>query len=214
MPSWSSDAEESPAQLLQKPGQGAGASLEVPVQSVAGMDLQAKNQAAPPLQTAATVPGSVPASVRTNLPWALGCLVTLSLLIAQLVQTQLNGLQMAVPAVQGWGQRLCAQLGCDWPAVRAPAQVQLDSARLQREEQRLVLSLRVRNTAAVEVTFGALELSLLGPDAAVLVRRVLESDAIGAPAVLAAGAVWEGRLQLQMDDLVQVQGYRALMFLP
>lgn len=165
-----------------------------------------------PVTTAARKP--VLASGRQNVQWVLACIAALLLLVGQGVQTQLSGLQLAAPALQGWGQRLCTQLGCDWPVVRMPVVVQLESARLLREEDRLVLSLRVRNTASIDVAFGALELSLLGHDAAVLVRRVLGPDAIGAPAVLSAGAVWEGQLQLLMNPLEQVQGFHALMFLP
>lgn len=146
--------------------------------------------------------------------WGLACALATLLLAAQTVQMQLDRLQLAWPPVQQWGQWWCGQFACDWPAVRTPEAVQLDSARLIREGESLVLSLRVRNVAPVEVIWGALELSLLDQDARLLTRRVFGPQALGAAPVLPAGGVWEGRLLMQFEDPAQVQGFKAVMFLP
>lgn len=151
-------------------------------------------------------------------PWALACTLAFVGLLGQALYLQRDPVQLAVPALQGLGQQLCLTLGCPWPAVRAPSALQLDSARLLREPQGLMLRLRVRNMAGVDVVMGALDLTLLGPDASVLVRRVLSPTDLGAPAELRAGAVWEGAVHLQpheqLENAAQVQGYRAVIFLP
>lgn len=147
-------------------------------------------------------------------PWALACLVAALLLVPQALQAPLNSLQLTVPPVQRWGQWGCGYLGCTWPAVRALDVVHLDSARLVREEERLTLHVRLRNAAPVDVAAGAIELSLLGPDGRILLRRVLGPDALGAPTVLPAALAWEGRLLLRLEEPSQVQGYRASWILP
>jgi len=57
-------------------------------------------------------------------------------------------------------------------------------------------------------------LTLLGPDAKVLVRRVLSPMDLGAPVELRTGDAWEGAVQLQLEEAALVQGYRAVLFLP
>lgn len=153
-------------------------------------------------------------AARKRWPWGLACALAALLLAAQVLQAPLNSLQLVFPPVQRWGQVCCAYLGCTWPAIRASEAVHLDSARLIREEERLILHVRLRNAAPVDVVAGAIELSLLGPDGRVLLRRVLGPDALGAPAVLSGGAAWETRLLLRLDASSQVQGYRALWILP
>lgn len=160
-------------------------------------------------------PDATPRPVhRRRWPGVMACTLAFFALLGQALYTQRDQIQLAVPALQALGQRLCRTLDCPWPAVRASSAVQLDSARLMREPQGLVLRLRVRNTAAVDVVMGALDLTLLGPDAKVLVRRVLSPMDLGAPVELRTGDAWEGAVQLQLEEAALVQGYRAVLFLP
>ena len=160
------------------------------------------------------VPIHQPKKVHRNWPWALACVLAALLLIPQAMQAPMNSLQLTVPAVQRWGQMSCTKLGCAWPGIRDADAVHLDSARLIREEGRLILHVRLRNAAPVDVLAGAIELSLLEDDSRILARRVLGPDALGVPPVLPAGAAWEGRVLLMLDEPSLVQGYRALWILP
>jgi predicted Zn finger-like uncharacterized protein len=189
--------------------------LEQPGQHDAPLPAHQQHTKAEPEGAAPKTKADRPAArVHRSWPWLLACTLATLLLVAQVQQAHWGTLTLKMPVLQRWGQGWCELTGCSWPAVRAPDALYLESARLIREEDRLLLNLRVRNTAPVEVAFGALELSLLGQDARLLVRRVLSPPVLGAPSVLAAGAVWEGRLLLKFEEPSQVQSYKALMFLP
>jgi predicted Zn finger-like uncharacterized protein len=146
--------------------------------------------------------------------WGWASSAAVLLLLVQLLVWHRSALEMALPVVHRWAHAACDLAGCRWPAVQHSAALYLDSARLIREEQGLVLELRIRNQSPVQASVGMLELGLTGTDDQVLVRRVLTPLMLGAPDVLAPAEAWEGRVQLNLMSPLAVTGYRAALFAP
>jgi predicted Zn finger-like uncharacterized protein len=152
--------------------------------------------------------------------WSLG--LVLVLLTAVLgVQAALHWrdpLAAHAPQAQPALETLCAPVDCKVEPPRQLEHIVIDSSvLLRREPGRYTFNVVVRNTASVELTAPALELTLTDLQDQVVVRRVLLPHEWPEPrATLAPGAEWPVQFELELDaPQAQVMtGYRAILFYP
>lgn len=155
--------------------------------------------------------------------------VRAALVGAGLVLAVVLGLQVAVqerdvlaarsPAARAVLQGLCATLGCTLQAPQRIAAVVIDGSsfvKARGDASGYQLQVSIKNTAALTVAMPALELTLTDAQEQAVLRRVLSPEELAAPPDLAAGAVWNGTVSVQVAATVapQVAGYRLLAFYP
>lgn len=118
------------------------------------------------------------------------------------------------PWIAASAHLLCGHLGCALPASREPEQLLIDSSRLLRNDEGYRLEWGLRNRSLWPSHMPALELVLTGPSDAAVVRRVVQPAAMMAPERLEPGQLWEGALGVQVEDGLEVSGYRLRVFYP
>ena len=154
-----------------------------------------------------------PAPTRPRL-WWMGTLVALVVFALQGLYAFRGPLAMHTPVFEQLGQGTCRMLGCEWPALRHVQALQLDHARLLREGEVLVLSIRLRNLAPVTLSSGSLAITLSDPSGRTLARRVLSMQTLGAAPTLLAGAVWEGQAVLRVASPDDIAGFQVTLLGP
>ncbi len=169
---------------------------------------------------AAVAPGASSGRVRRVLI-AVGCLLTLLLLVLQVMRHERDTLAAREPRLRPVLQALCEWSGCEISALRQIGSVTIDGASFSREKEgdgyRLVFTLR--NGARVPLAMPSVEITLLDTQERALVRRVLSPAQFGAPAVLSPSAERSASLPLQLagsqaEGLASVAGYRLIAFYP
>ena len=91
----------------------------------------------------------------------------------------------------------------------------MDSSSLVGGDVAYVLNLSLRNSLDIPLAMTALELTLTDDQDLALTRRVLHASDLGAPAVLAAGQVWQRSLSVEPASLqAEIAGYRLVSFYP
>lgn len=193
----------------------------VSTSSVAAVPLQAESL------TRTSVPARSPAGVsrpaaqrRTGAVswhrggWIGGILLALAVAAFQGAQAYRGPLAMKMPAFERLGQDLCRTLGCQWPALHHAQALHLDHARLLREGDAFVLSIRLRNASAVTVASPHVAVTLRDQTGQTLARRVLALSALGAPPALPPGSVWEGLTQLMHPRPDDIAGFQVSVLGP
>lgn len=198
-----STPEASPSSLSTPTAQ---APVAAPAASVSGVSAEPQQAESPApssmpawspvgLSRPAAQPRSGPATVHRGW-WIGGVLLAFTVAALQLVHAYRGPLAMQTPAFERLGQAICRTLACQWPALQHAQALHLDHARLLREGDVLVLSIRLRNPSDVTVASPRVALTLRDQTARTLVRRVFALSTLGAPSALPPGGVWEGQSQL------------------
>ncbi len=164
----------------------------------------ASDHEAPRPSTAAT------ASARSRWVWIAVLALLMLLQLAWAVRT----VWWQTPWIAASAQALCARPACTLPAFREPEQLLIDSSRLLRTDEGYRLEWGLRNRSLWPVRVPAMELVLTGPSDAAMVRRVVQPADMMAPERLAPGQLWEGALGVQVEDGLDVFGYRLRVFYP
>jgi len=223
-------AEPSPQLRLFDAGAGAGASKPAAAVAAAPAD-------APPAPRRTAAPAPVPAEdeplpefledgasrSRFAALWALGALLGLALLFAQLALYYRTELATLVPQTRPHLAQACQLLGCELRLPRRPDMLSLESSDLQADSRRdglVVLNAVIRNRAPFAQEHPALELTLTDAADKAVVRRVLQPaeylDA-AARATLGQGiaAGGESVLRVYFDARgLRATGYRVYLFYP
>lgn len=157
---------------------------------------------------------------RPGVRWGLA-LVSVLLAVVLGMQAALHWrdpLAAHAPQTQPALETLCAPMDCKVEPPRQLEHIVIDSSvLLRREPGRYTFNVVVRNTAAVDLTTPALELTLTDLQDQVVVRRVLLPHEWPEPrATLAPGAEWPVQFELELETpQAQVMtGYRAILFYP
>ena len=200
------------------------------------------NEVAPEMQVLAEMPEQDPVpllsdvqhepsfvrSARRKAVWhrpavrlALGAFVLLliAVLLLQIAVQQRHYLASAQPRWQPALKVLCMPLQCDVQPYQDIASVVVDSSafnRLSGNTYRFALALK--NQSGVPVALPAVELTLTDTSDQPLLRRVLTSSEMAAPAALPAGGEWSGSLEVEValadGAAARISGYRVLVFYP
>lgn len=125
-----------------------------------------------------------------------------------------RGAWLQTPWIAASAQTLCYRLGCTLPAAREPEQLLIDNSRLLRNDEGYRLEWSLRNRSLWPVRMPAIELVLTGLSDTAVVRRVVQPADMMAPERLAPGQLWEGTLGVQVEDGLDVSGYRLRVFYP
>lgn len=159
---------------------------------------------------------------RFHATWIAAAVVLTLLLASQLVFAYRTQVAALYPASRPLLERLCRMASCEVGLPKAADQLVIESSDLQAVDAakpnliRLVAS--VRNRAAIEVAFPAIEVTLTDAQDRPMARRVLlpEQYLAGrqpARAGLRAGEDFSIRLTLDTTELRPV-GYRLYLFYP
>jgi predicted Zn finger-like uncharacterized protein len=142
-----------------------------------------------------------------------------AVLAAQVLMHERNRIAQTEPAARPVLAGLCALAHCELGPLRQIESIVIDSSsfgRLRADNYRLGFSLR--NTAPVDVSMPAIELSLTDSQDQALIRRVIQPAEFGAPtASLSAGSDWSATLALNVRPAAntdRITGYRLLAFYP
>ena len=155
--------------------------------------------------------------------WALGTLLAVAALLAQLALHYRTELATLVPQTRPYLAEACRVLDCELRLPRRPDLLSLESSDLQADSRReglIVLNAVIRNRAPFAQEHPALELPRTDAADQAVVRRVLQpADYLGAAAraTLAHGiaAGGESVLRVHFDTRgVRATGYRVYLFYP
>jgi predicted Zn finger-like uncharacterized protein len=143
-----------------------------------------------------------------------GWMVLLALLMLAQLAWAVRAAWWQTPWIAASAQALCARGACTLPAFREPEQLFIDSSRLLRTDEGYRLEWGLRNRSLWPVHMPAMELVLTGPSDAAVVRRVVQPADMMAPERLEPGQLWEAALGVQVEDGLDVSGYRLRVFYP
>ena len=150
----------------------------------------------------------------------LGCGLLVAGLLLQVLAHQSGRLVASVPALERPVAALCRAMACEPMPRQQIESIQIESSTFNRRDDHYLFSVDLRNASDLPLATPALELTLTDLQDGVVVRRVLMPAALGAPAQLAAHALWSGRFTVGVEDAggqpdaVPVAGYRLLAFYP
>jgi predicted Zn finger-like uncharacterized protein len=160
---------------------------------------------------------------RFTLLWALGVLLALAALLAQLALYYRTEIATLVPQTRPHLAEACRLLGCELRLPRRPDLLSLESSDLQADNRReglIVLNAVIRNRAPFAQEHPALELTLTDAADKPVVRRVLQPAEYLSAAARAAHAQGiagggESVLRVHFDARgLRATGYRVYLFYP
>jgi predicted Zn finger-like uncharacterized protein len=162
-----------------------------------------------------------PPRKRLSRAWAVGCVVLLAALAAEVVYGFRAPLAQRYPVTRPWLQMACARLGCTVPWPREDALLKLEDSELLEvpgKPDEIALGARIRNLAAFAQDYPHLELTLTDNTGQAAARRVLRpTDYLGRPLdaaeALPAGADLAIQLRIETPRL-HATGYELLLFYP
>ncbi|WP_395025945.1 DUF3426 domain-containing protein [Comamonas odontotermitis] len=194
-------------------------SLVAPPNFVAEMDAVAM-----PAADAQAEPGFVRDAKRRAFwgqPWVLAvsglcAVLLLAVLLIQVGIAQRDRLAMLYPQWRPALEKICQAAGCQIALPRQLQSVSIDSTSFNpMGPGQFRLTVVLRNAADHAVAMPALELSLNDAAEKLVLRRVLSTADLQAPAQLAAHGEWTGVVALGVADRGQeVVGYRVQAFYP
>jgi predicted Zn finger-like uncharacterized protein len=156
-------------------------------------------------------------------PWIRSVLLMVALLLLGLFTVQVavherDRLASVEPRLKPWLVGLCELAGCRVDVPKQIESVVVDNSSFTRIRSDLFrLGFVIRNTAAVEVSTPAIELTLTDTQDRPVIRRVFRPSEVGSSAVLAPKGEWSAALNLGVaasGDPGRVAGYRLLAFYP
>jgi predicted Zn finger-like uncharacterized protein len=168
-------------------------------------------------------PPAVPGVARRggSRAWALGSVVLLVALAAQVTYLLRVEIAALLPETRPWLEIACAQIGCSVPLPQHIEHWSIDSSDLQSEPAdpgRMTLTAVLRNRASLTQEFPALELTLTDVQDRAVARRVLApAEYLPPDAKADAGLRANGEVvvRLVMDTgELDAAGYRLFLFYP
>ncbi|HET7400543.1 MAG TPA: DUF3426 domain-containing protein [Usitatibacter sp.] len=228
------DAVEPPSEYVTQPLEPAA---PVAPETARSQVPPARAVSPPPVEPASTTPSrplpprprtaptrlslEPPVRKRLSRGWAVGCVLLLLVLAAELVYGFRAPLAQQYPVTRPWLQAACARLGCTvaWP--REDGLLKLEDSELLEvpgKADEIALAARIRNLATFAQEFPHIELTLTDNTGQAAARRVLRpmdylGRALGPGEALAAGADVAIQLRIETPHL-HATGYELLLFYP
>lgn len=177
--------------------------------------------ASPFFEAPASAEGARPASGRRTVGWGVAIVLAALLLVFQVLRHEGDTLLAVQPAWQPVLAAVCALSGCELGPQRRIDAVRIEGSGFtpQRNAPGYRLDFTLRSAATQPLAMPSVELTLLDSSERPVVRRVLNPQDFGAPAVLAPHAEQAASLPLALrppegSTLPAVIGYRLVLFYP
>lgn len=215
---------EAPEQAPDSEQEAANGNSVFPETVMATLDAGELRASAAPGDDAAPsfmAQGGKPAHGRSGLGkkslLAICSLLTLALAL-QVLLLERDRIAAATPALRPWLVMGCEALGCTIAPLREIESIAIDSSAFTSVRPGVyLLSVTLKNTAAVELATPALELTLTDTQDHSLMRRVLMPAELGGNKPLAGAAEWSTSLPIGVQanaTLEKIAGYKLLAFYP
>jgi len=110
---------------------------------------------------------------------------------------------------------VCAPLQCTLEPLRRMDGLVIEGSSFTPADTGFVLNLTMRNTQDVALAMTSMELTLTDAQDRAIIRRVLKPSEMGAPSVMASGAIWNGAVSIEpLYATADIAGYRLVSFYP
>ncbi len=152
--------------------------------------------------------------VRTLLAFLL--LGLLGTLVAQVAVQERDRIAATEPRLRPWLVMLCEPMGCELAPRRQIADVVIESSSFNKARgDSYLLNLTLKNQAPIPLAMPAMELTLTDAQDQPVLRRILLSHDMGAPAEMPARGDWSTSVSVVVTTGgARVAGYRLLAFYP